>query len=76
MEHLEDQLDRLRWFMIDKLSFFGIGEASSHLASILSEVGFAVGQLSTFGAALTFSLLYSAQRGDLWVSKLDAHLHF
>jgi hypothetical protein len=66
MEQLEDKLDSIRWFSIDRLSWFGIGEASGHLASILSEVGFAVGQLSVFGAALTFSILYGAQRGDLW----------
>jgi len=59
--------DDIRWQVVSRNGMLAFSDsAAQRLLDIQGQIGQAIGALSTVGAGLSFSLLFSASRGDLW----------
>lgn len=63
----QEESDDIRWQVVSRQASLRFSDsAAQHLLFIQGQIGQAVGALSALGAGLTFSILFTATRGDLW----------
>lgn len=67
ISRLQEESDDIRWQVVSRQASLRFSDsAAQHLLYIQGQIGQALGALSALGAGLTFSLLFTASRGDLW----------
>jgi len=66
IERLEVECDSIRWQVVSRNAILVFSDSvAKRLLDVQGQIGQVVGALSTVGAGLSFSLLFSATRGDL-----------